>query len=347
MRAALIAFFLFSMAAAARLAWLPEHSSDSNRAALRKMLESNPRATGTRITLALLEEQAGDPPAAERDLLTAAGYDHQYLPAWTLANFYFRRDLPAPFWTWARRAAALNPDEPDPLLILCDRMSPGQALENLPENPRLDRAYLDLLTRGRRWTAARRVALRMIDRRDPEDLRRVTGFLTRLIEADQIPAAAQLWHRIAPHTSLPVDGDFHSAPSGQGFDWRLSSLPGVDPQWSPDQLAFRLSGREPESFPLLEQPIPDPGYYTLTFEYQCDFPGLRWTLGARESPELQPSAGWTRGDRTLPGSATASWLRLIYRRDPGNPRAEGQLHLRAIHLTHELTPELTHESTRE
>ena len=70
------------------------------------------------FALGLAKERAGDFEGAARDLLRAAEVDRQYLPAWTLANFYFRRgDRPA-FRNWVRRSAELAPgDLGDPLLI--------------------------------------------------------------------------------------------------------------------------------------------------------------------------------------------------------------------------------------
>src|SRR5271170_6767965 len=51
----------------------------------------NPRSSAAWVSLGMLEESAGDRAAAERSLLRAAQVDHQYLPAWTLTNFYFRK----------------------------------------------------------------------------------------------------------------------------------------------------------------------------------------------------------------------------------------------------------------
>ena len=71
---------------AANLARL-ESSPDDLRAAV----SLNPRLSSAWIQLGLNAEADGNLPEAETDLLRAASVDHLYVPAWTLANFYFRR----------------------------------------------------------------------------------------------------------------------------------------------------------------------------------------------------------------------------------------------------------------
>jgi tetratricopeptide (TPR) repeat protein len=61
------------------------------RQALDRAVGANPRSSAAWIELGLLEEADDDFPAAECSLRQAERIDHQYLPAWTLANFYFRR----------------------------------------------------------------------------------------------------------------------------------------------------------------------------------------------------------------------------------------------------------------
>src|SRR5579863_9090020 len=68
---------------------------------LRQALRSNTRLSSAWMALGL--EHGG----TESDLLQAASVDRRYLPAWTLANFYFRAGNQKAFWPWARRAADL------------------------------------------------------------------------------------------------------------------------------------------------------------------------------------------------------------------------------------------------
>jgi tetratricopeptide (TPR) repeat protein len=129
-----------------------ESSPDELRAAL----SLNPRLASAWMHLGLDAETEGNLIDAESDLLRAARVDRQYLPAWTLANFYFRRGDAANFWPWARRAAALTYDDYRPLLRLADALetSPQRVVTRLGSRPRLLRAYMDLLIGAGRADAA-------------------------------------------------------------------------------------------------------------------------------------------------------------------------------------------------
>src|ERR1017187_528370 len=76
------------------------------------------------IELALRYEAKGDFAGAEKLLLDAFEVDHTYLPRWSLANYYFRRDNIPAFWAWARRAAEMPSDDIGALFELCWRVSP-------------------------------------------------------------------------------------------------------------------------------------------------------------------------------------------------------------------------------
>ena len=55
-------------------------------------MRANPRDAGSWLRLGIEAEVGGDPVLAERHLLRAEQADHTFLPAWTLANYYYRRD---------------------------------------------------------------------------------------------------------------------------------------------------------------------------------------------------------------------------------------------------------------
>jgi tetratricopeptide (TPR) repeat protein len=146
----------------------------------------NPRLSSAWIQLGLAAEANGNLPEAETDLLRAASVDRLYVPAWTLANFYFRRGDAAKFWPWAKRAATLTYDDYRPLLRLAD------ALETSPQHVAtsvatrlgggapLLRAYLDLLINAHRLDSAREVAALLAARHDPADRDRLAAFAERL-----------------------------------------------------------------------------------------------------------------------------------------------------------------------
>jgi hypothetical protein len=149
----------------------------SQAAQLHHDLEENPRLSSAWITLGIEAERVGDP-SAEKILLEAARVDHQFLPAWTLANFYFRRGETDHFWPWAKRAAALTFDDYRPLLRLCDRLDPhpSDVITRLEGGPPLLRAYLDLLNSEHRPVDARAVARLLRAYHDPADQTRLAAF---------------------------------------------------------------------------------------------------------------------------------------------------------------------------
>src|ERR1039458_3602316 len=63
------------------------------------------------IELGLQYEAEEDYGRAEKQLLEAYEVDHTYLPRWSLANYYFRRDNMLAFWAWARRATAMPAED--------------------------------------------------------------------------------------------------------------------------------------------------------------------------------------------------------------------------------------------
>jgi tetratricopeptide (TPR) repeat protein len=142
----------------------------------------NPRLSSAWIQLGLNAEADGNLQEAEEDLLGAARIDHLYLPAWTLANFYFRRGDQAKFWPWAERAARLTFDDYHPLLRLADALetSPPRLATRLGGGAPLLRAYLDLLIGAERLDAAQQVADLLAARHDSADRDRLAAFAERL-----------------------------------------------------------------------------------------------------------------------------------------------------------------------
>ena len=156
--------------------------SDSSRNELSAAVRMNPRLSSAWIQLGLEAESTGNVAEAEADLLQAARVDHLYLPAWTLANFYFRHDDARKFWPWAERAARLTSDDYRPLLRLADYLdtSPQSVATRLGGGGPLLRAYLDLLIGAGRLDSARDVAGLLAERHDPADRERLAAFAERL-----------------------------------------------------------------------------------------------------------------------------------------------------------------------
>ena len=84
-------------------------------AALERAVALNPSDAGSWIELGLRWEADGNAGRAEQYLLRAAEVDRQYLPRWSLANFYFRRKDTEKFWAWARASAEMVYGDARPL----------------------------------------------------------------------------------------------------------------------------------------------------------------------------------------------------------------------------------------
>jgi hypothetical protein len=159
-------------------------SYDSSPDQLRAAVSLNPRLSSAWIRLGLDAEADGNLTEAEADLLRAARVDRLYLPAWTLANFYFRCGDAERFWPWAALAAALTFDDYRPLLRLADALdtSPQAVATRLGGGAPLIRAYLDLLIGAGRLDSAQEIASLLAARHDPSDRARLTDFAVRMKE---------------------------------------------------------------------------------------------------------------------------------------------------------------------
>ena len=325
------------------------------RSVLRTALQLNRRDSAAWMALGLVTERDGDMEQAADSFLEAEKVDRQYLPAWTSANFFFRRGNDLQFWRAAKRAAAMAYDDPAPLIELADHREPNAiaALDRLGGGARLTRGYLRFLIGQSRWREAEEVAARLslLDTsvNDPIDRELFLDFTRRLIEANEGEAALAAWNRLqrfpAPGRASRgtlVNENFERRPSGQGFDWRMRAAPRGSLHWEPSKLEFWLAESTPDACTLLEQwVLLDPGRYRLRFRYQteglAEATGLRWTLlngGRREaSSAVLPQAP----GRVWNGNA-AEWnfqvakaglyeLAWIYIRVPGTTHQEGRAEL--------------------
>src|SRR5579864_525924 len=100
---------------------------------LRLAVALNPGLSKSWIALGLRLELKGSIEEAEHCYLEAARWDRQFLPAWTLANFYARRQDAVQFWPWARHAAEMSYEDIRPLLRLAFSLTsiPNVVLEEM------------------------------------------------------------------------------------------------------------------------------------------------------------------------------------------------------------------------
>lgn len=317
------------------------------RGALRTAVRLNPRGSTAWTALGLAAEEDGDIEQAADYFLAAEKVDRQYLPAWTSANFFFRRGDNREFWRAAKRAAAMSYDDPAPLIELADHSEPNAtaALERLGDNARLERGYLHFLIGQSRWQEAGNVAARLSSRHDARDLELLVTFTDRLIGANEGQAALAAWNGLQPfpapdHASrgVLVNRNFQRQPSGHGFDWRVTAPPQGSAHWKASKLDYRLAESTPDACILLEQwVVLDPGRYRLRFEHRTEGlaqeTGLGWTLlhGGRVEASSGASAHLAEWNFQV-ASAGLYELAWIYRRVPGTTHREGRAELDSVDL---------------
>jgi tetratricopeptide (TPR) repeat protein len=313
------------------------------RESLKNAVRDNPRSSAAWISLGLTAEECGDYEGAERFLRQAAFVDRQYLPAWTLTNFYFRLANREQFWTWAERSASLVYDDFTPLLRLCDQFEPAPAsmLAHFSDAPKLLPSYLGLLIVENRLDAAQEVARAMAADRSNDPF--LIDLADRQLRSRNAAAAIELWNiasgfpSIAPSEGrILTNGNLSRAPLNLGFDWRVGLNEGISQKWKPTELVFELSGTQPETCLILQQTIVLPAHrYLLRFDYMTgDQPasGILWALDNMEGPRIESSSQWRRGVFSLPRAHGLHTLKLFYRREPGTTRAKNRIEVRSLRL---------------
>lgn len=307
------------------------------------------------IELSLRLEGAGDYSRAEKLLLDAFAIDRTYLPRWSLANFYLRRNnLPA-FWTWAQSAAEMPSDNVRPLFELCWRVSPDpNEIERriVNNNPELIRQYLDFLLTKDQLPAAAQAAQRLSQVGDPTmDDPEMYSVIDRLIAAGEADAARNVWnvliekHWVVADPGVPNNPNFARDPLPVGFDWAVFSYSGLHSWPGPSGLETEFSGAEPENCTIVQQAIAlPPGNYELEYSYRTDeIPpetGLKWQIIAAGSETVLAESNDLSSETmnhgnfefSIPLDASLVHLRLQYRRTFGTPRISGTLVIPSIQI---------------
>jgi tetratricopeptide (TPR) repeat protein len=242
---------------------------------LRRAAQLNPLDSGVLMALGLREEFNGNSAKAESYLVRAADIDHQFKPAWTLANYYFRSNQPDKGWPMIQRVLNLEPLGFDPSLVfdLCWRQEaddPGggarKILSLVPKRGYRPIQYLAFLIGTKRTDAALDVwpeALAAAAPADAYDVGTLTGFVDFMAGADRMREAVTVWNqlvdrgmihsgRLDPATGLSIaDPYFRFSPMVRAFDWRVAEVPGVSVSGFTGSLRFEINGDEPQSFQIL------------------------------------------------------------------------------------------------
>ncbi len=300
------------------------------------------------IELGLQYEAEGDFGNAEKSLLAAFDADHTYLPRWSLANYYFRRNNIPAFWSWARSAAEMPADDIGSLFELCGRVSSDPETTTtaiLNEKPELIHQYLGFLLAKDQLPAIAGIARQLV-RSGNQDSDRPLLFavVNRLVAANDSNSAVSVWHFlieqhwVVADDSMPNNSDFARAPLPVSFDWSLPEYSGLHSWPGPSGLETELNGSEPEDCTIAEQEVPlTPGGYTMAYAYRTsDIPpatGIRWQIiDAKSSAVLADSSDLSSEALQhsslaffVPPDAPLIRLRLAYRRALGTTRISGML----------------------
>jgi hypothetical protein len=284
-----------------RLAFLLSASDASKaEAELRRAVALKPTDARSWIELGLRNEARDEYGVAEQCLLRAASEDQQYLPRWTLTNYYYRRGEMKRFWEWAGSAARMMPGDPMPLFRLCGRVvEDGGLMERLAiRDPDVRAAYLAHLVGGGRVDVAGKATAGVLEANRGEDVPLLKTACDRMLEEGRPGQALEIWNQLAAHGRIPfgaldpargqslTNGGFTVAPTSRGFDWRLPGVEGVSSsnEERPPGLRLTFSGRQAESCEALVQylPVLEKAGFELRFVYQTSGieagTGLAWRL---------------------------------------------------------------------
>jgi hypothetical protein len=307
------------------------------------------------IDLGLRYESDGDFQRAETLLLQAFNVDDTYVPRWSLANFYLRRNNLSAFWTWVHRATEMPAADIASLFELCWRVSPDpQTIEaNIAEdNPEVLRQYIDFLIGKSRPAAALQPALILVRNGSAEsDQTLLFTLLDKLIHANEPMAADALWgrligqHWVDADPTFPNNPQFYRDPLPVDFDWSFSSYNGLHSWPGLSGLETEFTGREPESCAIAEQTIfLTPGHYRLESSYRTHgIPpdtGIQWQILETTSDTVLASSASLSSDATasivLPFVVSPDEellrLRLVYQRNPGTAKVSGTVIVTSVRI---------------
>jgi len=333
-------------------AWLAEYQEAEGLdpdPALAEASRLNPLDSTVLIRRGLRAEFRNDFAAAGKLLLEAARVDHLFDPRAALANFYFRRQQPEPFWQWTREALRVSYGDLTFLFRLCWRMTSDPAViqaRALTPDRRVLRQYLRFLLDENHFEAAPQIALQLAGMAEKDDTEVILGFVDRALPAGDPQLEA--WNKLCARGLLPLtparsgaltNADFRAPVTSRGFDWRLPATDEITAvPLSAGSVRIDLSGKQPEQTELLAQFVPlAPGRTChLRFEYQTSgFPaesGVVWKILDVASPALSSSGPKPMDIVFSTRGASLGRLVLGYGRASGATRLEGSITLRDLAL---------------
>jgi len=331
---------------------------------LHRAASLNPLDSGVLMALGLREELRGNDAQAETWLTRAAAVDHQFTPAWTLANYYYRANRPDKFWPMIRQCLSLEPFrfDPTPVFDLAwnETGDSKKILGLIPRGGSRPAQYLNYLIGTGRIDAAFEVwpeALAAARSAVPPNGAALAGFPDFLEQKNRIPEAVQAWNqlvdagaiasgRLDPNAGISIaDPDFRFPPLDRVFGWRVASDAGVAAGIASESLRFEFDGNEPESVRLLYTTAPVlPGRrYRLVWTSDGKSlssptdPGFAFRIvqqpenRASQCPLLPAGSGAPCEFEILPGIREVR-IELNYVRALGTTRVEGVLRVSRVRL---------------
>ena len=245
----------------------------------------NPYNSAVLMALGLRKEFQGKPAEAELYLKRAVAVDHQFKPAWTLANFYYRTNQSEKSWPLIERILHLEPlgFDPAPVFELSwneledahdadadhreQALAASRRIERMfPAGTERPVQYLQFLVNTKRVDAALDTwpkALAAYTPGDPGQATSMIDFANFLIANGRIPEAVGIWNQLVEHGILPAepldpkagkviaDPEFQFPALSKGFGWRVEEVPGVFTAKAAGSQRFEIRGDEPAAFPIL------------------------------------------------------------------------------------------------
>lgn len=345
---------------AARLAQLLPEKAEPY---LQDAVARNPHYSRGWYELGLRAEIAGDYGRAEQLLKRAAAHDRMFLPAWTLANFYFRRDQPEKFWGWAKQAAEMSYSDLRPLfrLALEFTQDPGQIADRIVKAPRSQRDFLLFLLEQNLLEQAPPVARRVAANAGKDDQPVLLYFSERMLLSGDLAAASEIWNLLSdagliahgkvtsqrPLTNGAFEHVLLANDRSPAFDWRPQQPEGINVVPATPTVRVSFSGKQPETAELLWQFVPLEGgrKYRLQGQYRTvdirQATNVRWLLislagqVAEQSPYFVAREDWTdfQWEWTAPLGSGAWRLVLQQAREPGTTRPAGSFYLQGLALS--------------
>ena len=329
--------------------------------ALRRAVALDPLDAQSWIELGLRAEGNGDDAGAEQCLRRAADADVRYLPRWTLANYYFRRNDSERFWYWAKAAAQMAYGDPMPLFRLCGRIEEdGKLIERLEiRDPDARADYVAYLLGEKRVDLIGPAVGLMLDENRRADVPLLLTACDGLIAAQRTDEAVEVWNGLGRAGRIPfaelapargavlTNGTFAVSPTSRGFDWRLPTAAGIAAAREEDPVGLRLtfSGRQAENVEALAQyaPAQESTQYVLKFRYRTSGigagTGLGWRISDLSGASLGAGGSLSSEAETedqvafrTPAGCSMVRLGLEYRRSSGTTRIEGLVILRNVRL---------------